>query len=238
LCRAEEAYLLDFQCWLDIAPAARFIAKTGALTLLAPLAVRLDARQDARALESPLRRQILTIVTEQPGIALNQIMEKVDIGWGTLYHHLTKLTQAGLIQTCAAGRRRLVYPVSGGDAAPRALGDSILRGKKARAIARCIVERPHLSVFEISEILNESTRVTYYHVKRLIETGLLTTTSKTRHSNLQPTPRLLVALAKPETPGDVDDDPVADGNGPQGLDAGSERVEISQQSSTTLVPAE
>lgn len=168
----------------------------GALGLIGRLAARRGAE---RVFDSPQRQQILKLVEENPGIPLSELMERTQSGWGTLYHHLAKLSQAGLVQTRLAGRRRLVYATTGGTTATQdAEARSILCGQTARRIAISIRNRPNRSVLDLSEELGDSPRAVYYHVRRLLNAGLISSASATRHFDLSPTPLLEQILAREE----------------------------------------
>lgn len=143
----------------------------------------------AATFDSRLRQEILTIVNDSPGIRLTELMERMSVGWGTLYHHLGKLREAGLIQTQVAGRRRLVYPIHRA-AAFDSSAQSLLCGRTARLVALSIQRAPHRSLIEICDELGLSPRSTYYHVRRLLDAGLITSGSTTRHFDLCATPAL------------------------------------------------
>lgn len=172
-------------------------AVTGPLVLVAiPLVGRLAGQEQERLLQSALRRQIVELVRENPGIPIGELMKRLPVGWGTLYHHLIKLERSGLLRAAVSGRRRLLYP---GDAGP--LGNdpdarSILRGRTAQRLARAIVARPGRSVADIVDEMAESPRVIYYHLKRMLDAGLVTSSSETRYCSLTPTPRLVSMLAE------------------------------------------
>jgi predicted transcriptional regulator len=172
-------------------------AVTGSLVLVAiPLVGRLAGQEQERLLQSALRRQIVELVRENPGIPIGELRKRLPVGWGTLYHHLIKLERSGLLRAAVSGRRRLLYP---GDAGP--LGNdpdarSILRGRTAQRLARAIVARPGRSVADIVDEMAESPRVIYYHLKRMLDAGLVTSSSETRYCSLTPTPRLVSMLAE------------------------------------------
>lgn len=166
-----------------------------------PLVGRLAGQEQERLLQSALRRQIVELVRENPGIPIGELMKRLPVGWGTLYHHLIKLERSGLLRAAVSGRRRLLYP---GDAGP--LGNdpdarSILRGRTAQRLARAIVANPGRSVAEIVDEMAESPRVIYYHVKRMLDAGLVSSSSETRYCSLTPTPRLVSMLQEMESRG-------------------------------------
>jgi predicted transcriptional regulator len=157
------------------------------LVLIAPVA------DDAPVIE-PLRARLLKLVTQKPGLPVGAILAETQMGWGTLYYHLSKLAKENQIQIVRVGRRRLVYPASGGRATDFAAGDALLRGRTARQIAEAIANRPGSSIQTIVDSVGYSPRAVYYHVRRLIEAGLVTSSSETRHRDLCPTPRLRAIL--------------------------------------------
>lgn len=168
-------------------------------TLSASVSRLADEREAERLLESPLRQQIVDMVRARPGVSVGDIMDELQVGWGTLYHHLTKLSRSRIIQTSVVGRRRLVYPVSP-DLDPTVDKHmAMLRGKTARRVAEAVLAQPNIGISELTVMLEESPRVVYYHVKRLLDAGLLVSDSKTRHTGLAPSPQLanLLEISKP-----------------------------------------
>src|SRR5687767_757500 len=85
------------------------------LLVAVPLVGRLAGQEQERLLQSALRRQIVEMVRDNPGIPIGELMKRLPVGWGTLYHHLIKLERSGLLRAAVSGRRRLLYP---GDAGP------------------------------------------------------------------------------------------------------------------------
>lgn len=169
-------------------------------TVPSPAARLADEREAERLLESPLRQQIVDMVKTRPGVSVGDIMDELQVGWGTLYHHLTKLSRSKMIQTSVVGRRRLVYPVTP-DADPTADKHmAMLRGKTARRVAEAVLAQPNIPIQELTTLLGESPRVVYYHVKRLLDAGLILSDSKTRHTGLAPAPQLATLLETSKPP--------------------------------------
>ena len=158
-----------------------------------------DEREAERLLESPLRQQIVDMVKARPGVSVGDIMDELQVGWGTLYHHLTKLSRNRMIQTSVVGRRRLVYPVTPDMDPTVDRHMAMLRGKTARRVAEAVLAQPNINIQDLTVLLDESPRVVYYHVKRLLDAGLLVSDSKTRHTGLAPSAQLgyLLEISKP-----------------------------------------
>ncbi len=153
-------------------------------------------RSEARVLESALRRQIVDIIRQEPGIAIGGLLEKLPVGWGTVYHHLSKLERGGIVRCVTSGRRRLLYLVEQGAAGQDPHQRSLLGGHTARTIATIVAEGQGMSIEAIVERSHETPRVVYYHLKRLIEAGLIQSESATRYRGLVASDRLRELLAE------------------------------------------
>lgn len=151
--------------------------------------------QDAGARLHPTRAQILRLVAENPGIPVSRLRHRIPLGWGTLYHHVWKLCEARELVTVVLGRRRLLYlPGAATEEATRAR--NILEGKTANAIARIVLQSPRLSFKELVRLSGGSERSVYYHLKRLLDAGLVVSTSRTRYYGLVASPMLALYLSQ------------------------------------------
>lgn len=154
-------------------------------------------RLAARLLDSPIRQRIVRQVAGRPGQTVGELLETLDVGWGTLHHHLKRLEHAGLLHTVSAGRRRLVYP---GPSAAEPPGSgrarAILRGRTARRVAEAIADHPGVGIDRLVPLVGESPRTVYYHVKRLVDAGLVLMDRATRYADLAPAPALARLLAQ------------------------------------------
>jgi predicted transcriptional regulator len=174
-----------------IASAVRIAAESGAFS---PLMGR--SPLTSQEIEgAPVRREILKLVRAKPGIPISEVRARLDLGWGSLYYHIQKLELAGYLEVCSVGRLNLLYP-PGADHARHAKAVSFLRGDTAMRIAEAILAEPGCSVPDLIAATGESPRVVYYHVKRLAEIGVVTSASRLRHVELQPTPELEPLLRK------------------------------------------
>lgn len=150
-------------------------------------------------LASPVSQRLLTTARTRPGITLSEAREILNMSWGSLYRHLVRLEQAGLVRLQTAGRRRLLFPTGEVETVvqPSVMeAAASLRQPTSRMIATAIILRPGRSVPEIAHSLQLTPRVVYHHVQRLLQMGLIASSSQTRHRDLTPTPLLLVALEK------------------------------------------
>lgn len=151
-------------------------------------------RRAERLLSAPVRRNVLDVVARHPGLPVGELQTLVGVGWGTLHHHLKKLEEAGLVRTHSVGRRRIVHLA--GEGAHE--GFALLRGRTARNVARAIVDNPGIGIVDLARVSGGSPRAVYYHVKRLVEAGLVTNGGNTRYAHLsamEPLPRILRAAS-------------------------------------------
>lgn len=149
---------------------------------------------------SAARRRLLDLVHEEPGITISDLSARLGVGWGAFYHHLHQLEAAGLLQTRPEGRRCLVYPPGQRPAAhPHAR--SLLRSPTARSLALAILRQPRCTVQQLVASQSRSERVVYYHVRRLVDAGLVTTPGGARLRDLVGTPQLEQLLTETARPG-------------------------------------
>lgn len=154
-------------------------------------------------LDSPMSQRLLAAARARPGLTLSEARDLLNTSWGSLYRHLVRLENAGLVRLEAAGRRRLLFPTGGVEAKvqPSVLqAAAFLRQPTSRLIATSIMEKPGRSVPEIAHALQLTPRVVYHHVQRLIMVGLITSSSQTRHRDLTPTAILPSALEMAQEP--------------------------------------
>ena len=166
------------------------LAETGALRLEGLLAW--VTRVDSRVLESPARMRILRLVHERPGICVTDLAASLSMTWGQLHYHLGRLAEAGLLHTVKAGRHRLVFLDP--EALEAAEAQAIVLGRTARALALLIVDNPHVTVTDLVRISGETPRVVYYHVKKMLDAGLVTSSSGAHRRGLAADARLLQFL--------------------------------------------
>lgn len=149
-------------------------------------------RVQSKVLESPERMKILHIVFERPGVSVTELADRLAMSWGQINYHLGRLEDAGLLHTTKAGRHRLVFPHGESPETPE--DRALVLEKTARSLALLIVENPRLSVTDLVARSGETPRVVYYHVKKLLDSGLVTSSSGIHHRGLVASPRLVHLL--------------------------------------------
>jgi DNA-binding MarR family transcriptional regulator len=148
-------------------------------------------------LASPMSSRLLAAARARPGLTLTEARDALCTSWGSLYRHLVRLQKANLVRLQTVGRRRLLFPVGEVDVAvkPSVMeAVAFLRQPTARLIAVAIVLHPGQSVPDIARSLDLTARVVYHHVQRLLQMGLIHSSSQTRHRDLAPTQLLFDAL--------------------------------------------
>ncbi|RLE89994.1 MAG: hypothetical protein DRJ49_01320 [Thermoprotei archaeon] len=63
----------------------------------------------SEALASPIRRQIVLYLLENPGSSFNKLSRRLNIGLGNLYSHILILSRVGLIRFKKSGCRTFLY---------------------------------------------------------------------------------------------------------------------------------
>jgi DNA-binding transcriptional ArsR family regulator len=149
-------------------------------------------RVQSKVLESPERLRIIQIVYDRPGVSVTELANSVEMSWGQLSYHLGRLADAGLLHTVKAGRHRLVFPDKEPGETPE--DRAMILERTARALALLIVDNPHVRATDLVRLSGESPRVVYYHVKRLLDSGLVSSSSGIHHRGLTASSRLVHLL--------------------------------------------
>ncbi len=61
------------------------------------------------ALGNPVRRQIVLLLAENPGMTIRQLARTIGVGLGNLASHILILERVGLVREVRAGRRVRLY---------------------------------------------------------------------------------------------------------------------------------
>lgn len=141
------------------------------------------------------RRAILAAVRRRPGLGVTELAAEVGLGSGSFYAHLKALQAEGLLAVRRRGKFRFVFP---GDAAPArgALRPAPRLGAKARPVAAFLAANPGVDLADALERLPVERRTAYYHVRRFVRDGLLTSDAPGRYVGLRPTPKMMRLLRR------------------------------------------
>jgi predicted transcriptional regulator len=136
---------------------------------------------------SERRREILSLIEQQPGIHSTEIRRILDLGAGVVHHHLDKLAAAGLVETREYGHAILYY--AAGQAPPKD-DPALTLTPSAKRIALAVLHRPGRSSVEIArEVELYPKRVSVY-LTQLQEAGLVLAAREGTRVRYVPAPKL------------------------------------------------
>ncbi len=134
--------------------------------------------QDSQLLEHPVRADMYGLIQHNPGIHASQLARDLDIGWGTVTHHLQKLEKGRLVAARKVRNQKCYF--ENGGAVPR--GDmavaSAVQSDTAARIAEFVAAHPLTSQKDAADALELSPALVSFHVKKLAAYGVL---EKMRH---------------------------------------------------------
>jgi predicted transcriptional regulator len=126
--------------------------------------------EDALALSR--RREIHGYIAKYPGAHFRDIQEKLGVPTGVLQHHLKVLEKLELVSFQMEGARKRYFVKSAVPFADRALL-AIVRLKKNRDILMRILVKRRTRYRELLVHFNMKKSTLSFHVKKLVETGLV-----------------------------------------------------------------
>ena len=146
-------------------------------------------------LKNEVRAKLHDVLTEHPGLSLQELCEASGAGWGTTVYHLQRLEQAGMITSKRQGHHRRFYVQGEVDRRDMAaLG--MLRNETPAKIARYLLEDPGCNQKDVCEALGISPSLAHKHLKRLEAENLVTTEREWRSVHYTPDPKLKELLAQ------------------------------------------
>lgn len=140
-------------------------------------------------LTSRVRLAIYRAIAAEPGLPLQTLAARLDLPMGTLRHHVELLEREGIVHTRIAGRRRIAFAEIP-ETAEMPEDRAFLQEPTSRRIILTLVARPNVSLTDVMESTGLSQRVIYYHAKRLLDAGLITTARDGTYHGMRPTARL------------------------------------------------
>jgi DNA-binding transcriptional ArsR family regulator len=127
---------------------------------------------DDEILDDPNRAAIYRLIQEEAGISTKTIADRLDLAWGTVTHHLTKLEKRRFVVSKKYGKyRRYFANGTGGTELKDEI--AVLRLDRTGDVAQLIRERPGMTQKEVSDVLGVSSSTILWHVKRLEEVHLV-----------------------------------------------------------------
>ncbi len=129
-------------------------------------------------LEHPMRAQIFDVIQQHPGIHASHLAREMDVGWGTITHHLDKLQKARIVTTRKVNNQKCFFEMGGNISRQDMEIASALKGDTASNIASFVQSHPMSSQKTMAEALGISPALASFHVKKLTNLGVL---EKVRH---------------------------------------------------------
>ena len=125
----------------------------------------------AHLLQQPLRRRLLDMIAEQPGIHASQLCRSAGEPWGTVQYHLSLLHKGEMVTSVEAGRERRFFPSEIDPRKARLL--ALLHQGRRSEIASFIRDHPGSRQVDICDALDVSRKTFRSSVEPMVEEGLV-----------------------------------------------------------------
>jgi predicted transcriptional regulator len=155
-------------------------AKAGAIGLFS----RIGSEE---VLDHPLRAQIADLVAAEPGIHFQELVRRLDAGRGTMEHHLRKLLAADVVSANVSQGFTCYFPKGKMDRHLMAAAP-VLKADGARQVLQAIQSQPGRAAQDIAAATGFTPSTVNYHLKRLAQSGLVSSQRSGRFTLLTPTP--------------------------------------------------
>lgn len=158
------------------------------------------------SVESPLldhgaRRDIFRYLADHAGASVKRLAEDLGLTLTNALWHLRALEDAGMVRSSRFHGLRLYYPSAGGVEARReTLARAVLANARTRAILHHVATFPAQGQREAARMLGVNHGTVRWHLRKLVETGLVEEARVGRASQYRPTAAGEAAL-KETTPG-------------------------------------
>jgi predicted transcriptional regulator len=151
-------------------------------------------------LEQPLRRRLLAIISEKPGIHASELARESGEPWGTVQYHLSLLHKGQAVTSVESGRERRFFPHEVAPARARLL--AMLGQGRRPEIASFIREHPGSRQIDICDALEVSRKTFRSSIEPMVEEGLVHERKGLQSNRYFPQPPLaeLMQPVAPETP--------------------------------------
>ncbi|MDA4125316.1 MAG: winged helix-turn-helix transcriptional regulator [Thaumarchaeota archaeon] len=123
--------------------------------------------------------KVYDYIKTHPGIHLRKIGRELGLATGDVQYHLYKLENQGRVNSSRRGLYKLFYPSDlFGETQKKLLG--VLSQETAREVLLNVIQNPNTSQEELALILQVSQPTISWHIKRLVELGILQKEQKGR----------------------------------------------------------
>lgn len=126
---------------------------------------------DGRLGDQPLRRRLLDLIGEKPGIHASELARASGEPWGTVQYHLSLLDKGQAVTSIESGRERRFFPPDVEPARARLL--AILGQGRRPEIASFIHDNPGARQVDICGALAVSRKTFRSSIEPLVEEGLV-----------------------------------------------------------------
>jgi X-X-X-Leu-X-X-Gly heptad repeat protein len=146
--------------------------------------------EDDELLKHPLRTQIFQVIQGNPGIHASELGRRMGTGWGTIIHHLDKLEKGRIVAVRKVNNQKCYFE-SGGKVSRQDMAVAgAVRGDSAHKITTFVQSHPMTSQKALSSELGISPALTSFHVKKLVNLGVLDKVRQGKHTLLTTTDAL------------------------------------------------
>ncbi|MGD0645769.1 MAG: winged helix-turn-helix transcriptional regulator [Candidatus Bathyarchaeia archaeon] len=132
-----------------------------------------------KLLEVGIRQKLFTLISECPGIHFRDAQRRTESATGNLTYHLDCLVKAGLLTTVRDGKYLRYYACK-----ERSIEEKVIlalaRRKTDRHILLLLLQNETNTNEELSKILSLSPSTISWHIKKLIETNILSVKAEGR----------------------------------------------------------
>ena len=125
-----------------------------------------------KLLKVGIRQKLFTLISESPGIHFRDAQRRTESSTGNLTYHLDCLVKAGLLTTVRDGKYLRYYAFTEKSTEEKRILD-MARRKTDRHILLLLPQNETNTNEELSKILNLSPSTISWHIKKLIETNIL-----------------------------------------------------------------
>lgn len=150
-----------------IAAGLKLLLERGLVTL--PLLSRITRDE---ILDTPTRAAVLEAIEDDPGVHVNELLRRLDVGDGTLRYHLDVLVDEGFVTRLDRGGYTRFFP-AGLCSFEEMQRRAVLREGSREEIYRAIEDEPGLSQQEVAERCGIDPGAVSRAIRTLVEHGLV-----------------------------------------------------------------
>lgn len=132
---------------------------------------RVQGPEADRLAQQPVRRRLLSLIAQKPGIHASELCREAGEPWGTVQYHLSLLHRGEMVTSVEAGRERRFFPSEIDPARARLL--ALMHQGRRGEIAAFIRENPGARQVDICMALDVSRKTFRASVAPLVEAGLV-----------------------------------------------------------------